>query len=76
MAEKSEKLKKILDENPVHGSDLLPIQRIIIPLVEAGYTLRSRSGPGLTYGKDDHRVTAFADGETIEFYAPVELYFS
>lgn len=75
MTEQFEELKKIIKNNPVSGADLSPMQRIIIPMVQAGYTLRIRSRIYLTYGKDDHRVSVFADGTILEFNAPAERYF-
>lgn len=55
-------VKKIESE-----SDLSPMQRIVIALVEDGYTLRIRNTWSLTYGKGDHRVTVHSDGSTSEY---------
>jgi hypothetical protein len=53
-------------------ADLSPMQRVIIPLVEDGYTLRIRNTWSLTYGKGDHRVTVHHDGTTSEYTAAAE----
>lgn len=54
------------------AADLSPMQRIIIALVEDGYTLRIRNMWSLTYGKGDHRVTVHHDGTTTEFTVSAE----
>lgn len=50
-------------------ADLSPMQRVIIKLVEDGYTLRIRNTWSLTYGKDDHRVSVNHDGTITEYTA-------
>lgn len=61
-----------MDNNIQSESDLTPMQKIVIALVEDGYTLRNRTRWSLTYGKDDHRVTVHYDGTTTEFTVPAE----
>lgn len=53
-------------------SDLTPMQKIVIELVEDGYTLRWHDRWSQTYGKDDNRVTVHHDGTTTEFTVPAE----